>query len=89
MLRWPTSLVGAADDFIKLTGQKFGRWTVIERAGCQQYANRTEPLWLCVCECGTEALVRGANLRNGKSRSCGCLRNERVAAAARKRGKKA
>jgi len=28
----------------------------------------------CRCECGKECLVRGADLRSGHSRSCGCLR---------------
>lgn len=73
---------------IDLTGKKFGRWTVKERAGSVKYTGRTEPLWWCTCECGTVAVVRGATLRNGTSQSCGCLRNERVAAAAKKRHRK-
>ena len=54
-------------------GKRFGRWTVIERAGStKQYA----ALWKCVCDCGTERLVRGTALKNGKSVSCGCVNNE-------------
>lgn len=29
------------------------------------------------CDCGTEKLVRPANLANGNTKSCGCLRKER------------
>jgi hypothetical protein len=54
---------------IDLTGERFGRWTVLvmhpER--CHGRA-----LWLCRCDCGTERAVRGKDLRNGKSISCGC-----------------
>lgn len=55
-----------------LTGQKFGRLTVIEQAGrkCGSI------LWRCKCECGGEAFCMSSNLRNGNSRSCGCLRKE-------------
>lgn len=55
---------------IDLTGQKFGRWTVIERAKNNAFSNST---WLCRCECGKEAVVAGTKLRNGSSRSCRCL----------------
>ena len=57
-----------------LTGQQFGRWTVIaihpER---MRYGKAIAALWHCRCRCGTEALVFGSNLRQGFSRSCGCL----------------
>jgi hypothetical protein len=29
--------------------------------------------WLCECECGKETIIRGNNIRNGKTKSCGCL----------------
>ena len=61
---------------IDLTNQKFGRWTVLyeipERKNNNIY-------WHCKCECGNEKDVRGADLRNGSSKSCGCLRNELTA----------
>ncbi len=37
---------------------------------------KRELWWLCRCECGTERLVRPYRLRNGESRSCGCLQRE-------------
>lgn len=57
-----------------LTGQRFGRLYVIEIT--DQYQN-TEVLWRCVCDCGTEKLIRGSHLRYGKTMSCGCLRREK------------
>ena len=33
-------------------------------------------MWMCRCKCGTERAVRGYNLRNGTSKSCGCLSAE-------------
>ena len=52
-----------------LLGQQFGRWTVIEFAG----KVKAWHTWLCRCECGTMKIVRGAALKSGSSKSCGCL----------------
>ena len=57
---------------IDLTGQHFGRWTVIEKA---ESRNRTV-YWKCKCECGTVKNVQGRLLRNGQSTSCGCYHKE-------------
>lgn len=68
---------------IDMTGQRFGRLTVIERAG----NNTTETwygwsmvkaTWRCKCDCGAECIVIGANLRRGATRSCGCLRRDKL-----------
>lgn len=59
--------------FIDLTGQKFDRWTVVELAG---RGKDRRPSWLCRCDCGTEKVVSGGNLRTGNSKSCGCLTRE-------------
>lgn len=57
---------------IDLTGQKYGKWTVIKRdKGCS--ANHAK--WICECECGETRSVTGNALRRGESRSCGCLKN--------------
>lgn len=57
--------------FIDLTGQTFGRLTVIEKGhkGREWY-------WKCRCECGNEKEVMGSTLRRGKCKSCGCLKIE-------------
>lgn len=64
---------GHAHNFIDITGQKFGRLTVVEYVGKGQ---DRKALWKCKCDCGEERVVRGRDLRNGKTVSCGCYREE-------------
>ena len=54
------------------TGQKFGRLTVLYRAG--NLSGR--PAWLCRCDCGEAKVVRVTQLVSGSTRSCGCLATE-------------
>lgn len=58
-----------------LAGRVFGRLTVLARAGSTETLPR-RPLWRCRCACGAEAVVMAASLREGRTRSCGCLRAE-------------
>jgi len=51
-------------------GNRYGRWLVLEEAPSGR-EGRTR--WRCLCDCGTEKVVYGQKLRNGKSTSCGCL----------------
>lgn len=60
---------------IDLTGQTFGRLTVIERAFDKP---SHWPRWRCRCECGNLIIVLGSSLRSGNTESCGCLRRELV-----------
>lgn len=63
--------------FIDLTGQKFGRLTVIERAKDHIQTNgRHIVCWLCKCECGNTCEVRSADLKRGATVSCGCYGKE-------------
>ncbi len=55
---------------IDLAGKKFERLTVIRRAA--NYAGG-DARWVCICDCGKELIVPSRRLRNGLSRSCGCL----------------
>lgn len=61
---------------IDLTGQQFGRLTVISRAEKPKNATSTSAFWLCRCECGNEKIISGNVLRQGKAKSCGCLNLE-------------
>ena len=54
-------------------GNKYGRLTVIERAGS---TSGGIALWKCKCECGNETIVAGSALRNGHTVSCGCRMKE-------------
>lgn len=60
-----------AHNKVDLLGQKFGKLTVI---GESAKTNR-EARWLCLCECGKEKSILSSTLKNGNTRSCGCLRN--------------
>lgn len=55
-----------------LTGQRFGRWVVVEFGDLRG----THKFWRCKCDCGTEKAVDGKSLKRGISESCGCLRSE-------------
>lgn len=51
-----------------LSGMRFGRLVVIQRA------DRSNGVyWLCRCDCGKETIVIAQSLKEGKTRSCGCL----------------
>lgn len=57
---------------VDISGQRFGRLTVIERFG----HNGKRITWLCKCDCGNEKIVIGEDLKNGSTKSCGCLFKE-------------
>lgn len=53
-----------------LTGNQFGRLTVLSYAGKNKY-NRS--MWRCRCACGNEKIISSNSLQQGTTRSCGCL----------------
>lgn len=57
---------------VDITGRTFGRWTVLHR----EESNAVPTKWVCRCTCGTIRAVVSQNLREGKSTSCGCFREE-------------
>ena len=69
---------------IDLTGQRFGRLTVVGEGGRTQ--GRKSKKWRCVCDCGNESSVVAGNLKNGHTRSCGCLGDEQRARGPVKHG---
>lgn len=60
---------------IDITGQKFNRLTVLERSFPNQ---NYRAMWKCKCDCGKEVIVAGILLRNGRTKSCGCLQKEKA-----------
>lgn len=60
---------------INLTGNRYGKLTVLKRHKENDKYNK--PQWLCQCDCGKEIIVLGNNLRLGLSESCGCVRIEK------------
>lgn len=67
----------------ELSGQKFGRLTVVNQAD-----NKSGRVcWKCECECGNIKTISAQTLLNGGTKSCGCLRQEMVAQKNTKHGK--
>ena len=61
--------------YTDLTGQIFGRLTVISFAGIEKNG---DACWECLCECGSTKTVKGGHLMDGSTKSCGCLNREPV-----------
>lgn len=53
-----------------ITGQLFGRLTVIEET--KERASNNSILWKCRCECGNSILATHTELKLGRKESCGC-----------------
>lgn len=51
----------------------FGRLSVIGYAGNNKHRSA---MWLCQCRCGNVVKVKGAQLRRGRTKSCGCLQRD-------------
>lgn len=82
-VKYPTGRGKKAED---LVGRVFGRLTVIKRVKNKVAPNGISYVtFLCKCSCGNYIEVRADNLRNGHTKSCGCLRAETVKKIARER----
>lgn len=57
---------------LNLTGQQFGRWTVLYEVPQKGYVRS----WHCRCACGKEKTLKQSELRCGMSKSCGCYQVE-------------
>lgn len=55
--------------FKDITGQRFGRLTVLYRL--HNIKGKTK--WFCVCDCGNLKEVTLSDLKKGNTQSCGCL----------------
>ena len=58
---------------IDLVGKRFGRLIVLADVGKDKCANR---VWRCKCDCGNLVNVPGNKLRTGRTKSCGCYRED-------------
>ena len=58
---------------LDLVGDRFGRLVVTGDTG-RRYAGNV--IWSCRCDCGNEVDIRGASIRSGLTKSCGCLQRE-------------
>lgn len=60
---------------LNLVGQRFGKLVVDKKLG-NTGKNKRLLYWNCICDCGNIVEVSTNNLRQGKTKSCGCHRNE-------------
>ena len=58
---------------LDLTGQRFGRLLVIEEFEPNIIHKHSIRYWKCKCDCGNEKIIRQDALRQGSTKSCGCL----------------
>ena len=56
------------------TGDKFGRWTVLKTG----FSIGRTPKSVCRCKCGTVKQLANQNLKEGHTKSCGCVRFEKI-----------
>ncbi len=69
---------------LDITGQRYGRLVALRRTR----KVRRMWKWLCQCDCGNTSEVRIAALRNGNTRSCGCLASEGIVSRTKTHGMK-
>jgi hypothetical protein len=69
---------------IDLAGQRFGRLIVVEFSGLDSWH---EANWRCRCDCGKEKVIPGSKLRLGNTKSCGCMKAERIGNSRRTHGR--
>jgi hypothetical protein len=69
---------------IDLTGQKFGRLTVIGFS----HRKFKKLYFYCKCDCGAKVVVRSDCLKDGNTTSCGCFHKEKVKSMMTKHGKR-
>ena len=55
---------------IDLTGKHIGHLVVVSESGTDNHGHIA---WKCRCSCGNTKVISGMSLRNGDTRSCGCL----------------
>ena len=70
---------------VVIPGQRYGRWTILEEVGIRHKpSGEVVRQCLCQCSCGNTKIVGLGCLRTGSVASCGCLRDEKIAAVGRR-----
>jgi len=60
---------------LNIAGHRFGRLIALKDVGRTRQNNA---IWLCRCDCGAQIKVFCAQLRRGKTASCGCLKRQTI-----------
>lgn len=56
-----------------LVGQRFGKLIVLQRGEQAIQLGRAFVTWICLCDCGKPKIAKSRDLKNGHTKSCGCL----------------
>lgn len=67
----------------ELTGERFGKLTVIRLEDGTDLSRRSTRKWICVCDCGGSCAVLEVNLFRNGTTSCGCVQYETMKANGR------
>lgn len=67
---------------LDVTGQRYGRLVALELA----HVIKGQRSWRFRCDCGTETIKQLSHVRQGRTRSCGCLKAEVERVASLKHG---
>ena len=59
-----------------LTGRRFGKLVAVSHYVTRNGSGRSKRVWVCLCDCGIETRANPDNLKNGTTKSCGCLRTD-------------
>lgn len=65
---------------------RFGRLTVTGEAESKMWSGKVFRMIACRCDCGAERVVQAANLRSGRTVSCGCYAADRASQGNRTHG---
>ena len=60
---------------VNKVGERFGRLLVTAMT-----QRSSKPACVCRCDCGNEKVIRWCSLKDGETKSCGCLASERISA---------
>lgn len=73
--------------FFDATGLRVHRLTVIKHSHERRYVTSKNVVqyWECLCDCGNVIVTPIHSIRQGKTKSCGCLRSERIEAERKER----
>jgi hypothetical protein len=59
-------------NFTDLSGKKFNNLLVLEKTNRPAHVKNTNAYFLCLCDCGKQTIVCGSQLKNNKTKTCGC-----------------
>lgn len=69
---------------IDIGGKRFGSLTALAHSS----SDKGHAIWTCLCDCGRYIDALSFNLRNGRTKSCGCKKKEYIASKIKTHGMK-